>query len=966
MNALPIIFTAPAILAALAALPVLWWLLRVTPPQPKRVPFPPLALFPDLLPEKQTPARTPWWLTALRMMLAALVILAASGPLWQPNVAATDAGRGPMLLIIDNGASAARDWSERSSLLNEKIAAAERGARALALVATADAPGEIKLLTPALALERARALMPQPYLADSLAHLPSLQAFAQANPDAAITWISDGVAGATSTGATATAVSPDGFARGLAALAAGRAVSVHAAPETPILALAGTANRADGLSVSVLRPSGAGRSEATLILMDGKGLPLGRALATFPIGARQVQSKFELPLDLRNAAVRVEIEGERSALAVAMIDDQGRRRRVGLVSGASNDAAQPLIAPTYYVARALAPFADLREPRGGASEAIASLIADQASVIVLADVGTLDRDTTLALERFTNQGGVIIRFAGARLATTGDDLTPVRLRRGGRSLGGSLSWDAPKTLAPFPPTSPFAALKPPGEVSITRQILAEPGADLTPKTWASLADGTPIVTGERRGLGHIVLFHVTADPSWSNLPLSGLFVDMLRELVALAGKPAGVVSASEDGVQASAAPRVILDGFGVPGLPPGYAKPVARAFNGRAALEHPAGLYGPPEATLAINVLRNGDMLVPADLTPLGSAPLPIAASEAIDLRAPLVAGALVLLVADTFALMLLGGGIAQGLRTLVHSGNARAAARTAALLVSGLTFGMLAFAGDVQAQSAPPSPSRAQPQPSAKPQISRESVESAYTTRLAYVITGDAQVDETSRAGLLGLTRALTIRTAFEPGDPIGVDPSRDELAFYPLIYWPIVAGRALPSETALRKVDAFMKSGGTIVFDTRDAASISVQGQTTPNTQQLRRMLATLAIPELEPLPRDHVLTKAFYLVSELPGRYATGRTWIEALPPTPDGEARPARSGDGISPLLITGNDLAAAWAVGRNGEPLNAMVGGGERQREMSLRGGINLVIYALTGNYKTDQVHVGPLLERLGQ
>jgi hypothetical protein len=129
---------------------------------------------------------------------------------------------------------------------------------------------------------------------------------------------------------------------------------------------------------------------------------------------------------------------------------------------------------------------------------------------------------------------------------------------------------------------------------------------------------------------------------------------------------------------------------------------------------------------------------------------------------------------------------------------------------------------------------------------------------------------------------------------------------------------------------------------------------------------MLATLDIPELEELPKDHVVTKAFYLLDEIPGRYATGRTWIEALPPVPDGEARPARSGDGISPIVITGNDLAAAWAVSDRGEPMFAMVGGGERQRELALRGGINLVMYALTGNYKADQVHVGPLLERLGQ
>jgi hypothetical protein len=129
---------------------------------------------------------------------------------------------------------------------------------------------------------------------------------------------------------------------------------------------------------------------------------------------------------------------------------------------------------------------------------------------------------------------------------------------------------------------------------------------------------------------------------------------------------------------------------------------------------------------------------------------------------------------------------------------------------------------------------------------------------------------------------------------------------------------------------------------------------------------MLTTLDIPELEPVPRDHVLTKTFYLVERFPGRYATGQTWVEALPPEGEGQRRPARAGDSVSPIIITSNDLAAAWAVGRTGEPLYPLVGSDPRQREMALRGGVNLVMYTLTGNYKADQVHVPALLERLGQ
>ena len=122
-----------------------------------------------------------------------------------------------------------------------------------------------------------------------------------------------------------------------------------------------------------------------------------------------------------------------------------------------------------------------------------------------------------------------------RLAASTDDLVPVKLRRGGRTLGGSLSWDQPQALTAFSKESPFGTMAVPNDVTVTRQVLAEPEAGLVDRTWATLADGTPLVTAVKRGKGMIVLFHVTADTRWSDLPLSGSFVEMLRRIVSLAG-----------------------------------------------------------------------------------------------------------------------------------------------------------------------------------------------------------------------------------------------------------------------------------------------------------------------------------------------------------------------------------------------------------------------------------------------
>jgi hypothetical protein len=243
--------------------------------------------------------------------------------------------------------------------------------------------------------------------------------------------------------------------------------------------------------------------------------------------------------------------------------------------------------------------------------------------------------------------------------------------------------------------------------------------------------------------------------------------------------------------------------------------------------------------------------------------------------------------------------------------------------------------------------------------------------TRLAYVLTGNADVDSIVKAGMSGLTLFLAQRTALEAGDPVGVDPAHDELAFFPLIYWPVIPGAPKPPQDAINRIDAYMKQGGTVLFDTRDAieAPPGDNGASqTPGMLALRNILSSLDVPELEPVPREHVLTKTFYLLRDFPGRFDTGQTWVEALPRNDDEDAasHPARGGDGVSPIIITSNDLAGAWAIRPDGQPMLPLSPGEPRQREFAFRAGVNIVMYTLTGNYKADQVHAPALIERLGQ
>jgi hypothetical protein len=822
------------------------------------------------------------------------------------------------------------------NLASERIEAAARDGRTVALVATADTPAAVELASPATALERLRSLKPLPHLPDRQTHLDSVRRFLESTPDTNIVWISDGVAG----------VDGQGFIDGLAQMAGGPRITVLKAERAPALAVASVENGSGQLNVRLVRPEPNGRDTGTVRALDMKSLPLADMRFSFEANATETYVAFDLPTEIRNSIARIEILGEGSAGAVHLLDERGKRRRVGLVFGGTSDQAQPLLSPLYYIERALSPYSEIRMGRGAVADAVNQLIDEQVSVLVLADVGGLDRETLGKVTAFVEKGGMLLRFAGSRLAAGNDELVPVRLRRGGRSLGGTLSWDTPKTFAPFTRESPYFGLAVPEEIGIRRQILAEPDGDLPSRTWAALADGTPIVTADKRGDGMIVLFHVTADTNWSNLPLSGLFVDMLRRTTALAGAPGDVNAEARNAENETVAPRLTLDGYGIYISPPANARAVPRTYTERATGEHPPGFYGPVDSGLAVNALLASDRLTPLNYSPLNARIAPLAGAQTVDLRMPLFMLALLFLLADTIASLWLGGHLSN------LSGRLRRAGTAAAIILASSV--LLNPASDANAQER-------------RFSQGMENANPALVTRLAYVITGDSQVDDTSRAGLAGLTQVLSQRTALSPGEPIGIDLTRDEIAFYPLIYWPIVATRPMPSEAAIRRLDAFMKGGGTVIFDTRDAFGNRPDGAPTAEGQYLRRMLASLDIPELEPVPADHVMTKTFYILDTFPGRYATGQTWVEALPPAPEGEeSRPARSGDGVSPIIITSNDLAAAWAVGARGEWLFPVVGSDQRQREFSYRSGVNIVMYALTGNYKADQVHVPALLERLGQ
>ncbi|MGI9390981.1 MAG: DUF4159 domain-containing protein [Boseongicola sp.] len=919
----PIGFTAPWLLLGLVLLPFLWLLLRAVPPAPIRRRFPGVALLLGLKDDESQTDRTPWWLLLLRLLAISAAIIGFAGPVLNPEEDQTGSGR--LLILIDGTWADAADWSRRMERTEAALNDAARAGREATVVVTTDLPPdpELNFRTGDSWVSELAGLEPRAWSpgADNIANWSG-------NLEGRFDtfWLSDGL-------------DWDWRAPLLNDLEAHGSVSVFESPRA-VFGLKPARFQDGVISIEGLRSRSEGAVESTIVAhgLDPSGTPRQLATAALAFGNGEQSSvvQLSLPPELRNRVTRFEVAGQRSAGAVALTDDALRRREIAIVAARDEREGLRLLSPTHYLEQALLPNAEM------ISGAIPDLVLANPDVVVLADIAALAENETDALESWVRDGGILLRFAGSRLAASDvgrekeDVLMPVRLRAGGRSIGGAMSWGEPKTLRAFSPESPFFGLSVPADVTVNAQVMAQPDPTLAERTIAALADGTPLVTRKRLDAGQVVLFHVTANAEWSSLPLSGLFVQMLERL-SISSRPDLATAEDLEGTtwipdQILTATGQIEDAGSLAGVP---GEQLAEAPLGPNL---PPGLYSGEDRRIARNVVT-GDMKLVAASWP---ANIPVEGLEVIretPLKGLVLTLALILLMADVIAALWLSGRLTG------------ARAQTVATILAAMILGV-------------PSDSLAQ---------SDESIEralrSASEVTLAYVVTGSSRIDQTSEAGLQGLSQILFRRTSIEPIEPTAVNLEVDEISVYPFLYWAITPDQPRPSSEAYEKLNRYLRTGGLILFDTRDA-NTSAFGGGSPNGRKLQELARPLDVPPLEPIPPDHVLTRTFYLLQDFPGRHAGRDVWVEAAPPDAELiEGMPFRNlNDNVTPVIIGGNDWAAAWAMDRNGAPMYPVGRGfaGERQREIAYRFGVNLVMHVLTGNYKSDQVHVPALLDRLGQ
>lgn len=906
--------TTPLALVALAALPLIWLVIRALPPAPREQVFPPTALLAKLPNTEETPKKTPPWLAWFRMMALGLLVLGFSGPVLNP-VTTPDAR--PLLIVLDDGWTSAPSWRAVTDEAAQAARAATGPVRVLWTASGRGQSGPLDVLSPNQAAARILAAQPKPILPDPAGALSALSGLPTGQR---IIWFSDGVAHTRSTE----------FAAKLTQLGSVRlrAVPLGAA------AITRAATTSEGYNLGLIAAPSANRTQR-LEAINRSGQKLRETSQS--VAANGVSFALESVIMRDVAALRT--ADAHSAGGVFLLDAFDRRVRTGLIAERQDD--QPLLSDAHYLEEALKPFTDLTRAN------LSRLLEAGLDALILPDAGELSPQDSEALERFVRNGGLLIRTAGPKLLAAGPSpLIPAALGPEPRTVRGSMTWDNAGKVGSFDPTSPFAGLSIPDDARVTQMAVLAPETGEAAATstrgtqavqiWARLADGTPLVTARGLGKGKVVLFHTTAGPAWSDVAFSGLQVAMLRRVLAQAASsaiPANLVVGT-----APLKPVLVLDGYGAFRAPDPQIRPIRPedVQSLRPSLDQPPGIYEGGGARWILQAAAPNLRLDPLpDLAKVER--VAEAERQPQSLAGPLLGIGLALLLLDMIISLVLAGKLSALKAPMVR----RTHTKSEATLVGLFLVGLLLFGGvqDALAQT-----------PKAKPRQSDLS--------LAYIKTGDSALDAQTQRGLEGLSRALRDRTSVEPGAVLGLDPARDDLALYPILFWTLGDAATETRPEVASALDRYMKNGGVLFVDSRGI------GRTPAMARQITRAaLRGLEAPPLAPVPEGHVLTKAFYILQRFPGRYPDAKLWVET-------EASAAASAnDGVSPLILGDGDWASAWAKAPNGLPTNPMQSFdsmGPSNNELAIRVGINVVLYALTGNYKADQVHAPALLERLGR
>ena len=780
------------ILIGLLALPALWYLLKLTPPPPRTITLATARFLRDLIPQAPVSQKTPWWLLLLRTLFISLLIFALAGPAITPQ-SKTPAPGGDVLILIENDWAAAQNWSDITKTAKHIIQETSREKHAIYLATTAPLKPQNDIQGPLLkdqALSYLNAIKPNPWRSETETLAPSLSA----KNVSRVHFLSSGL----ETGISQTLQSE-----------MNKKFIIHYPDAQTLPAVITNAElRANGLHVATTRAGGANTNTLIQILDKDDRLLTQNTGDNIKREGTQTTSTIAVAPALHDHIHTIKLPQSMGANAVFLTGNLFKNRTAGIVSRKSAEQTQSLADASFYLTKALSPFGEVKTGQ------IEQLLAENVGLMILPDIANIPEGALEKLERWTENGGILLRFAGPNLAqsNTPSPLLPVPLRYGLRGTDGPVSWERAQKLTHFEESSPFYTISIPEDITFTRQILADPAFDIEDKIWARLEDGTPLITADKKERGLIVFIHTAATPDWSNLPLSGLYVDILQKLLDLS------TYQNKNAIEKNTVLKagILLDGFGNNYIPSGGESSLSAGEleNLKPSREHPPGLYSSALLSRPLNLGPSLYNLEPLQTNAPNMTYVRYQSETNIDLRPYAFYAALFLLLIDLFILIILFGWAGQALRL------------TSLFLVCLLC--LLLPTHNAKAQ-----------------EINADYANNFY---LGFIRTGDIAIDQASEAGLKNIARVLRQRTSIEPKGVAGLAPISKEILFFPFIYWPISNSPQAMNAAERQNIQNYLDQGGFIIFDMQTANT----APSSAKSRHLRVLMNGLILPSLTP-PRS-----------------------------------------------------------------------------------------------------------------
>jgi hypothetical protein len=848
----------------------------------------------------------------IRIAVLSLIILALAHPVKKTNFNKLSFENA--LIVVEDGWQNAKNWKQKKSAIKSVLDVAKRNASNVFLMTTAvkkdgSNPVFIGPVLPQKAMKVLKSLKPKNWKSDySIVekNIEKLVLEKTLQGNTKVFWLSSNFYGENLQTAMESAQ-----------LLGDLELIINEDEQETLKFISSVSRSLNKLEITVKRAKNLKFSESQKIaIFDEDDNALSKEILNFDENKDVANAVFYAPETVLNRAFKIQIISKFPVSSETyLLGDWKKKKTVGIVSYQNQKKQNPLLSKDYYVKKAIEPFAKIK------TGSIKELLNSDLSTIVITD--GFEYGEEKGLENFVKNGGTLLCFSKKGLQNS--DLFPVKLKEGLRNMGGEISQEKNQNVADFPEKSLFYGIKNDNQIFVKTQLIAESSIDSNDKTIASLQDGTQLVTARNFGKGRVVFFHISSDASWSNLPLSTMFAQMLERIV---------LTSKDDFFSINKPIKLSLQNkLSAFAKMKKYKNKKEKKINlsditsSVSSHNTPAGIYVAGSIKKGVNLCLKNCGLEHLEEIPYGAEVLNLSDIESeFDFSNVLYFLALSLLVFEQFFSLFLKDALPKNKKFFA--------------IVFCFVF---MFSNGVKAENID----------------YKSAIKAVSKTSVAIVKTGNKTIDEVAQNAFSSLEKEVLLRAGIALGKTAILDVENDELSLYPMVYWAISDAKKMPSEKGIKKINEYIASGGIVWFDTRNFAA-KVSGSNVNANVNLNNLAQFLSIPAVKKVEKNHAVFNSFYEINSCSGRMEGDGLWLTQ---NSFNAWQNGIKNDGVSPIIIGSADWIGAWVKDKKNRPLFSAFDG-EDGRENSFRCGVNIIIYALMGNYNKGKSQIDLILSGL--